>query len=822
MKNSSRKTITVKVIAIVLASLFLISAAGIIISTIHAAEAEEFVLDHLDKDEFRLKPIPLLCIRISFDANGNGVDDWDPYNSTKLYADTTSEYYGEQWIHSSKGYWSNMLFSESGKSLYAYYKEMSCGSFYFYAGEETEGTANDGIVDVVLNMSHPRARITSNFTSDGGERRAALEAANEYVDFKSYDKNGNGYVDYTELAIVFIIAGYEHAYNTGGRLSSMEAFGTHAHYTSGAGIRLDDVYVTSSGKSGFVKCGEYQTTSDAITVGTVAHELGHFLGSADLYDGGDGSWSGYVGTMSLMASGSHNSGGNSRRGSIPSAIDPFHAIYIGMTGYETVRDGEYTLYSRESKEGEYNIIRVNTQNPNEYYLIENRYSSQESKFDNTQSGCQGIVIWHIDEDIFNMGKVNNANSGHDPGVVIMGKTGINSGSCAFEQKQTSTSVAYTFKAMNKNYRFPKSGTWNTSLDEGTELGLEILVLDPGGPEMKISITGTVDCPPTVSFAGSEATDSTLEFRGKITDLSGGNVTSCGFILSTNSKPTAENGIVKYVVPNADGTFSAKFEDLTQGTKYYCTVFATGNQGTGSKTTPTYTKAHVVYVEHDYYNVFMYSNYNNLARKYTKYVYPGQLLDCSMTINWAGYSFCGWYWDAALTERYDPLYKQDTKDDYSLYGKWVEETRAVKLKISGADVLYNFYAEIGDTYGVPIPKDKEGYTFDGWYADAGLTEPFDFETPVREDDDITIYAKWTSISGDDPEPTTATTVATTAATTATEETTIGMTAGETTEATTKPTTENGGCGSALSAGAIMICATMALGTVFVSSKKKKRE
>ena len=254
MKKIAKKAVAAKLMAIILAALFIISAVGVVVFTTQAADADEFVLDHLERDEFRLSPIPLLCIRISFDANGNGVDDWDPYDSSKLYRDEKSEYYGEQWIHSSVGYWTNMLFSKESKSLYAYYNEISCGSFYFYAGEETQGEVNDGIIDVVLHMSHPRARITNNFTSDGGERRAALEAANEYVDFKSYDKNGNGYVDYTELAIVFVLAGYEHAYSTGGRLSAMEAFGTHAHYTSGSGIRLDNVYVTSSGKSGFVKC----------------------------------------------------------------------------------------------------------------------------------------------------------------------------------------------------------------------------------------------------------------------------------------------------------------------------------------------------------------------------------------------------------------------------------------------------------------------------------------------------------------------------------------------------------------------------------------
>ena len=821
MKKTAKKNVAVKIIAIILASLFIISALGIIISTIKAADLDEYVLDHIEGSTFVLQPIPLICIRISFDANGNGVDDWDPYYSSKLYADSSDDCYGEQWIHSSLGYWQKMLFSESDKSLYAYYSEMSNGSFYFYAGDETEGTENDGIVDVVLNMSHPRARIESNFTADGGERRAALEAANKYIDFKSYDKNGNGYVDYNELAIVFILAGYEHAYNSSSRLSAMEAFGTHAHYTSGAGVRLDDVYVTASGKSGFVKCGEYQTAKEAITVGTVAHELGHFLGAYDLYDTGNGNWTGYVGIMSLMASGSHNKTGNERSGATPSAIDPYQAILVGISGYETVRDGEYTVYSRESKEGNYNIIRINTQNPNEYYLIENRYSSIESKFDNTQPGCQGIVIWHIDEDIISMGKVNNANSGHDPGVVIMGKTGINAGSCAFERKETSTSVAYLFSAMNKNYRFPKSGTWNTSLEDGTELPLQIEVLDPGGPEMRISVKGTVDCPPTVVFAGTEATDSSLEFKGRITDLCGGNVTSCGFILSKNADPTEENGIVKYAVPNADGTFSAKFEGLTEGTKYYCKVFAAGDQGVGTKIAPTYTKfPQREEVEHDYYNVYMYSNYNNLARKYTKYVIPGELLDCSMTIDWAGYAFCGWYWDAELTERYDTSYTQDTKDNYSLYGKWVEDTRAVRLKTSGAGIKYNFFTEIGDTYDEPVPEPREGYTFGGWYADEGLTEPFDFETPSREDDDLTVYAKWVSVSGgDDPEPTTATT------TTVTTEPTEPTTDAVTTAATTEPTAERhdgGGCGSAISAGAIVLCATMTLGAVFASSKKKKRE
>ena len=40
---------------------------------------------------------------------------------------------------------------------------------------------------------------------------------------------------------------------------------------------------------------------------------------------------------------------------------------------------------------------------------------------------------------------------------------------------------------------------------------------------------------------------------------------------------------------------------------------------------------------------------------------------------------------------------------------------------------------------PTAPTKEGYTFAGWYSDSGLTQDFDFTTPISTD--ITLYAKW---------------------------------------------------------------------------------
>ncbi|MBQ2062675.1 MAG: InlB B-repeat-containing protein [Oscillospiraceae bacterium] len=46
----------------------------------------------------------------------------------------------------------------------------------------------------------------------------------------------------------------------------------------------------------------------------------------------------------------------------------------------------------------------------------------------------------------------------------------------------------------------------------------------------------------------------------------------------------------------------------------------------------------------------------------------------------------------------------------------------------------------ETADRPTDPEREGFTFDGWFADADLSEPFDFSAPVTAD--ITVYAGWT--------------------------------------------------------------------------------
>ena len=51
-------------------------------------------------------------------------------------------------------------------------------------------------------------------------------------------------------------------------------------------------------------------------------------------------------------------------------------------------------------------------------------------------------------------------------------------------------------------------------------------------------------------------------------------------------------------------------------------------------------------------------------------------------------------------------------------------------------------EYGSNATKPDDPKKDGYSFSGWYKDAGCTEKYDFDTPVTGN--VTLYAKWLKI------------------------------------------------------------------------------
>lgn len=359
---------------------------------------------------------------------------------------------GSTWKASEQRYrddydWNRLLYSGEN-SITNYYATMSNDKFSWTpATEETSaygegGNTNaydapgDGVIHVTLDRNHGNWKGAEFMSPEAKDQHDAyvdaLNEASQYIDFATYDANGNGVLEPTEVCLLFIVAGYE---SSGGeidpstwacrwQLSSMDkdsfAPATIVNPITHSEIVVDD----------YITMGEILTndvvTAQPMPTSTVAHELGHYLGLPDLYDVNYTSydpdatvdqfpWLAYdVGEISLMAGGSWGNyiADSGETVFVPVSFDPFFLEQLGyIEPVEVAADGTYDVSTLWSDEG-YRCLRVPTSTEGEYYLVENRqyesfdrgltssYRAERHK-DKPQyyNETGGVVIWHIDQGI---------------------------------------------------------------------------------------------------------------------------------------------------------------------------------------------------------------------------------------------------------------------------------------------------------------------------------------------------------------------------------------------------------------------------------------
>lgn len=108
----------------------------------------------------------------------------------------------------------------------------------------------------------------------------------------------------------------------------------------------------------------------------------------------------------------------------------------------------------------------------------------------------------------------------------------------------------------------------------------------------------------------------------------------------------------------------------------------------------------------------------------------------------GYTFGGWYDDAALTNLW--LFNSDTVlGDMTLYAKWIVNEYDVFFDTDGG--LPNVTPQsvaYGDYVTEPADPSLTGYTYDGWYQDnITFLLPWDFANNTMPAHDVYLYAKW---------------------------------------------------------------------------------
>jgi uncharacterized repeat protein (TIGR02543 family) len=103
----------------------------------------------------------------------------------------------------------------------------------------------------------------------------------------------------------------------------------------------------------------------------------------------------------------------------------------------------------------------------------------------------------------------------------------------------------------------------------------------------------------------------------------------------------------------------------------------------------------------------------------------------------GYTFAGWYSDAGLTTSFN--FATPITVDITLFAKWIINTYIVSFDSNGGTSVPSQTVAFNTTATQPPAPTQAGYSFAGWYSDAGLANAVSFATPITAN--VTLFAKW---------------------------------------------------------------------------------
>ena len=251
-----------------------------------------------------------------------------------------------------------------------------------------------GPVTVSQNASYYGKNVTvegSDQEQDKCPAEMVIEAVNlakkQVSDWTSYDWDNDGYVD----QVYVIYAGKGEA--DPGYDDMSDAIWPHAYslyaanyYGKGSG----PVTVGNNLEVDGYACGsELNGDGDICGIGTMCHEYSHCLGYPDFYDtdysGGQG-----MGAWDLMDAGPYNGDGYQ-----PAGYTSYERWFAGWEEPIELKAEDVEVHNMKSLQngGEFYIIR-NDNNPDEFYLLENR---QQDGWD-ASTPFAGLLILHCDYD----------------------------------------------------------------------------------------------------------------------------------------------------------------------------------------------------------------------------------------------------------------------------------------------------------------------------------------------------------------------------------------------------------------------------------------
>ncbi len=237
----------------------------------------------------------------------------------------------------------------------------------------------------------------------------ACKALDSEIDFREYDRNGDGYVD----NVYVFYAGYGEADTQGQENTiwphSWEISWATAPdaYVRGNPLELDGVYIDRYACSNET-CGIVGVSGNGYVyadrpdgIGTFVHEFSHVMGLPDLYS--TGSYDSYMDVpftpeeFSVMDYGPYNNDGMT-----PPNYSAYERYALDWLTPEELTSGDKTLGNLADTR---KAFIVKTDRVQEFYLFENRQQTGWDKY----IPYHGMLVWHVDYDqkVFYDNEVNN-------------------------------------------------------------------------------------------------------------------------------------------------------------------------------------------------------------------------------------------------------------------------------------------------------------------------------------------------------------------------------------------------------------------------------
>ena len=241
------------------------------------------------------------------------------------------------------------------------------------------------------------------------------------------------------------------------------------------------------------------------------------------------------------------------------------------------------------------------------------------------------------------------------------------------------------------------------------------ILNADGGEIAGTMTNDTNRYGTGTITGSEGAAGSTEFHGKVTNT--GTIRKSTFTseVINESSGTINGGTFTGTVENKDGTISGG--DFSKATLNGMLVIT-----------------------------FEPNNGEPVITQKVNWRKDGAALTAPAFTN-EGHSLDGWYYDNNGTETKWNFDTDTVKCTMTLKAKWELSTYSVTLQTDGGTIASGKEVT-GYTYGtgavLPTANDitREGYRFDGWYADSSFSSSPITEISATETGNKTFYAKWT--------------------------------------------------------------------------------